>query len=225
MSSWVLSNSTYVDFTTSLGNLLHLLSQVILFVCFLKKIPLCSDGISCILIFVCCTLSCHWALPRRACLPQLNSLLSGIYIHWWDPPESSLLHAKQSPLLESHMKDVPVLKNLHSLLLDLLQYSHVWRVLWSPQLDPELQMCVSSADQRGKITSLQRLMTLFLMWVRMLLAFFAIRVPCLLTVTITVYKCQYGLPFHSLFQYHNRCTGCIKKDTQRCQTFLFFFKQ
>ncbi|KAF4794877.1 hypothetical protein TURU_097864 [Turdus rufiventris] len=59
--------------------------------------------------------------------------------------------------------------------LDLLQDFHVPLVLSSPELDSALQMCLTRAEQRGRIMSLDLLAMLFLMLPRIPMAFLATR--------------------------------------------------
>ena len=60
----------------------------------------------------------------------------------------------------------------------LLQYVHAFFVLGSPDLDPTLQMSLTSAKLWGRITTLDLLTVLFLTQNRIKLAFFVERTHC-----------------------------------------------
>jgi len=57
----------------------------------------------------------------------------------------------------------------------LVQQGDAFLVLGSPELDPELQMRLTSSKQRGRTTAVHLRAMLFLMQPKMLLAFFAAR--------------------------------------------------
>lgn len=60
-----------------------------------------------------------------------------------------------------------------------LWYVHVSLILVIPVLDPALQMCLTRAEERGRITSLDLLLMLCLTQPRVLLAFFlAVAASC-----------------------------------------------
>lgn len=73
--------------------------------------------------------------------------------------------------------DAPIRLSSLWLSVDLYQYTHVSPVLGSLGLDTALQRCLTRAEQRGRIVSLDLTATLFLMQLRMPLAFFASRKP------------------------------------------------
>ncbi|XP_069664098.1 coiled-coil domain-containing protein 169 isoform X3 [Haliaeetus albicilla] len=86
--------------------------------------------------------------------------------------QSQLSH----PLLICQM--LQSLHHLHSPVLDLLQEVPVLLVPGSPELDPALQICLTSAKEKGRITSLDLLAAFFLMEPGWPLAFFAARAHC-----------------------------------------------
>lgn len=84
---------------------------------------------------------CHWTPLKRAWLcPLWWTLPSGIFIHWWDPPKSSL-QAEQSQL--SHPLLIwEVLQSLNRLcgLHETLSRMSVSLVLRNPELDTVFQV-------------------------------------------------------------------------------------
>jgi len=62
--------------------------------------------------------------------------------------------------------------------LDPLQQLHVFSVLRAPELDKGLQVGLTRAEQRGRITSLDLLAMLLLMKPRIWLAFWAVSAHC-----------------------------------------------
>jgi len=91
-------------------------------------------------------------------------LVTGIYGHGWDPPEPPFLQAEQSQLYQL-LITWEMFKSLHHLgdtLLDSLQYVCVPFVLVS-QHWIQLSRCdLPSTEQRGRIVSLDLLVTLYL---------------------------------------------------------------
>lgn len=65
------------------------------------------------------------------------------------------------------LRDIPVPSDT---VWDSLQHVFVCLKLGRPELDPALQMCLTSADWKGRITSVSLLVMLFLMQSRTLLA-------------------------------------------------------
>ena len=74
------------------------------------------------------------------------------------------------------------LNHLFGPALDWLQYVYSSLILRSPDLDPELQVCLTSAEQRGRIISFKWLATSLLVQPRLLLSFFLARAHCWLMV-------------------------------------------
>lgn len=107
-------------------------------------------------------------------------------------PEPSLLQARQSqisqPLLDCQMLQSP--NHLCGPSLDSLLHAHVCIELGSPKLDPALELCLTRAEQRGRITSLSLLAMLFLMQTRRLLGFCAARVHRWLTVGLASFSAR-----------------------------------
>lgn len=83
------------------------------------------------------------------------------------------------------------INHLCSPLLDSLQYGHVCLVWRSTHLDAVLQKCAASAEQGGRIASLDLLATLLLMQPSMLLAAFV--GTLLACVQLGVQQNLYGL--------------------------------
>lgn len=84
------------------------------------------------------------------------------YIYHISPGPSLL--AKQSqisqpPKLQMHQS----LHHLHGLSLSLFQCVHISLILQSSDLDPAVQVCLTRAEQRGRITSINLPAVLFLM--------------------------------------------------------------
>jgi len=75
------------------------------------------------------------------------------------------------------MSDVPIPQSSSWLFVDVLQYIHIILVWGSPELDPVLQMCLTSAEVRGMLS----FPSLLSVQLRMLLAFFAARTLCWFT--------------------------------------------
>jgi len=91
------------------------------------------------------------------------------------PPELPFLQTEQSQLSVClNMKDAPIPKSAFGPFLDSLQYVHVSLVPVSPALNPALQVDLSSAEQRGRMSFLHLLATL-LIQSNMLSAVFAMR--------------------------------------------------
>lgn len=118
--------------------------------------------------------------------------------HWeesgsvfFTPPHQIFIYTEKIPLSILSSQGSPstwqmlqVLHHLHGPLLDSLQHVHLSLVLRSPGLDTNLQMCLTSAEQRTKIISPDLLATPFLMQSRELMAFLAARAHCWLTDTV-----------------------------------------
>lgn len=96
-----------------------------------------------------------------------SSLLLPSYLYTWiKTSEPSLLHNSSPSSLSSHRKGSVLLiinsfndssNHLYGLLLDSLQYVHIYVGLRSSALDPALQMYLTSAEQKGTTTSLDLL--------------------------------------------------------------------
>lgn len=91
MSRWLLSISKAGDSTVPLGNLFQCPVTLTVKKCYLMFWQS-------LLFFISCLFSCHWVLMETASLWPLCLLSSGIYTHWWDPPQPSFLQTKQSQL-------------------------------------------------------------------------------------------------------------------------------
>ena len=74
--------------------------------------------------------------------------------------------------------------HLHGPMPGYLQWVLVYPALGSPELVPGLQHCLTSAEQKGSITSLDLLATVCLLQPRMMVAFFTARVICWFKVSL-----------------------------------------
>lgn len=115
--------------------------------------------ISCISIWVYYLLSCNWTPQVLALISPLSSptrrlLLPDIYTHWF--PQKLLF----SRLCNSSSQPLFIWQIFQSLdhhcdpQKDSFQYTHVSCILGSPVLNPVLQRCLSSAEQKWRITAL-----------------------------------------------------------------------
>ena len=114
------------------------------------------SGIFSVSVCAHCLLCFHWA-P----LSLFHTLINKISLSLL--PALSAFHC---------IKILQSLSHLCGPLLGSLQYVHVRLVLGSPEQDPALRMGLISAEQRGRITSLDLLAILLLMQPKMLLAAF-----------------------------------------------------
>jgi len=117
----------------------------------------------------------HWKKPGSIFLgPSFQ-----VFVQMDEIPLSLLFSRLNSPLSQSFSQE-----RSSSLLifmvpsLDGLQHVHVSLVLGSPALAPELQMCLTSAEQRWKIPSLDLLAARCLVQSRRLVALLATRAHC-----------------------------------------------
>lgn len=115
-------------------------------------------------------------------------------------PDPSLLQARRSqfsqPLLDGQLLQSH--NRLCGPSLGSLSYACVCVEMWSPKLDPALELCLTRAEQRERITSLNLLAMLFLMQTRRLPGFFAARVHRWLTVSLVLFSarllCSWSAP-------------------------------
>ncbi|XP_032838773.2 uncharacterized protein LOC104362216 isoform X2 [Tyto alba] len=104
-------------------------------------------------------------------------------VHTFDQMSVAEQPKLSQPLLICHT--LQSLSHLHSPVLDRLQEDRVFLVLESPELDPALWMCLTSAKEKGRIASLDLLSTFFLREPRWPLPFFAARVHCWLVIILS----------------------------------------
>ena len=133
-----------------------------------------------------CLLSLIFSLDtsKNNLTPYFCKYLWGTQTHKKISPQSSSLQGEQTHHYQPFCVHLvlQILDNLDGLLLDSLQCIHVSHVLGSRAL----QMCLTSAEQKGKITSLNLLAMFCLMQPWRLLAFFAARAHCCLTVNQSI---------------------------------------
>ena len=136
VSRQVLTGCRDGDSTNCLSNLFQGLTNPVMtyFV-----IHLCR--ISHRLICVYCLLFCHWIPLRRVWLFLLYSTPSGTYSI---PPDYSLLQSEQSQFSQPfHIWQIlQSFYHLYYPLLDLIQHVRVCHLLWSPESDTVIQMCL-----------------------------------------------------------------------------------
>lgn len=133
---------------------------------------------------VCCLLPCCCACPRKSSIFSAPS--HQVVADCSEVPLKPLLQAPQLQLAQPLLIHY-VLQPRPSQwpLLDPLQYVHVCLVLRSPELDPGLKDCLTSAEQRARTISLDLQATSFLMQPRTLLVFLAARAHCWLIVNFS----------------------------------------
>lgn len=95
-------------------------------------------------------------------------------------------------------------------------------VLGSPALETVLQVCVSSAEQWGKNTSLDLLAVFFLMHPRLLLSFFAARAHCWLMFN-SVSSRTPGPSLERWFLAEWHLPPCLWLCVPRCRSSNFYF--
>lgn len=95
-------------------------------------------------------MSCHWAALRKAWL-HLLYCSHQVFMHIDEIPLKHLLSALKSPRSQPLLihKILQVLNHLRGASLYSFQFVHVSFVLGSLELDPALQMCLTSPEQRG----------------------------------------------------------------------------
>lgn len=128
-----------------------------------KKCSWCWDGTHCVSVCAHCLLYHHWAPLERTCICHFYTLPSGIYTHLWVRPEPSLLQAKQTQLFQPFLTQemIQAFDHVHSPSLDLSSTSTSPRTL-EPWTTQELRCELNSAEQRGRIATLNLLAVLSL---------------------------------------------------------------
>jgi len=123
----------------------------------------------------------HWKEPGSVCFTP--SLQVFIYIDKI-PTEPSLLQAEQFQLSQPFLigEMLQTLIHLCDPSLDSHQYINASLVLGSPELDKHSRCGLTSAEQRGRITSLNLVATLCLKQLRIPFASFAARAHCWLVL-------------------------------------------
>lgn len=107
-----------------------------------------------------------------------RSSLRYLYIYWWD--SFSRLNSTSPDSLVYQMLES--LRHLDGISLNQPHHIHISLVLGSPTLDPASQTCLTSAEQRRRITSPSLLAMFYLMHPWRMLAFSAAKAHCWLLV-------------------------------------------
>lgn len=150
-------------------------------------------------IFTHCLSFYHWEwLVRKS---SFKCSLGYLSLLIW-PPEPFYLHTVQSQISQPLLVTNPYICGS---LLDLLHYAQGFFVLSTLALNPALQMCLTSAQKKGRVTLPDLPGISFLMQSRLLLVFSVARVhcwawsPCLSPVLQSSFPVGQTVRLHRLF--------------------------
>lgn len=96
-------------------------------------------------------------------IPFTFSLQVFTNMHWSNPTEPSVLWVESQFSASPHMPSASLCSSSPRAFLEYLQYIPLCSPWGSPELDLALHMCLSSTEQKGRITPLDLLVTVLLM--------------------------------------------------------------